>query len=308
MSNTDRFVMDTVGQAFFENELAYIATKTYDRVYPSLTARQVFPVASNFAPWAQTVSFRSYAKMANARIVADGAIDMPIGDVAGTQVDYPVVSVGAGFNYTDLELIRSQKTGTRLDEKRATAQREAIEGTIDDVAFNGDSVANLPGLFSDSDVGYGAAAVGTWVATATAAQIVSDIQKWYADYVSQCSGYETPNTVLMAPAPYARCAVTPFNTYTQMTILQWLQSGGIPGVNSVISCPECASVSAHSSYDCAVLFNRSPDKLELKIPAELKIFSPQQRGIGYHVPMYARLSGLHIYYPKSIYVLGHLNG
>jgi hypothetical protein len=306
--DNDKFVLDTVGQAFFENELAYVATRTYDRKYPSLTARTVFPVASNFAPWAETVSFRSYAKQGAAKIMSDGAIDMPLGDVSGAQVDYPVKTIGAGFNYSDLELIRAQKTGTRLDVMRATAMREAIETSINSIAWDGNADHNLPGLFSDTDIGASNATTGTWVSTATAAQIVTDIQDWYAHYVDQCDGEETPNTIAMAPAPYARLAITPVNTYTTQSILQWLQAGGIPGVNTVYSCPECHSVSGLSSDDVAVLYNRSPDKLELKIPGELKIFSPQARGIGYHVPMYARVSGLHIYYPKSIYVLKNLEG
>ena len=306
--NNDRFVLDTTGQAFFESELKYVAERTYDRVYPRLTARTLFPVASNFAPWASDVAFRSYERFGAAKIMADSAIDMPLVDVAGAEQSYPARTVGMGFNYSDLELIRAQRTGVRLDEKRSFAAREAIETEINRIAFNGDSDFNLPGLFDNSDIGSADATTGGWVSTATAAQIVADLQALYAAYFAQNNGEEIPNTLALAPAPYARIAVTAMGTYDTRTILGWLQAGGLPGVNNVIMCPDCHSVAAFTSDDVGILYTRDSSKLELKLPAEVKIFAPQATGIGFHIPMYARVSGLHIFYPKSIYVLKNLQG
>jgi hypothetical protein len=301
--DNEKFVMDTVGQAFFESELKYLAERTYDRMYPALTARSIFPVASNFDPGAQTVAFRSYSRMGKAKILADGALDVPTVDVAGAEVNYPVKTVGMGFNYTDLELIRAQQTKVRLDEKRAFAAREEVETTINDIAFNGAADYGLPGLFSDSDIGSHAAVTGTWPTTATAAQIRADIVDWYNRYVDQCGGAETPNTIALAPLAYARLAITPINDYTDTTFLQWLRTGGIEGINSVVSCPDCAAVAGFSSSDVGIMYTKDSSKLELKIPAEVKIFPPQAKGLGYHVAMYARVSGLFTYYPKSVFVL-----
>lgn len=301
--NTNKFVMDTAGTAFFADQLKWVAQQTYDRVYPELLARTMFPVASNFAPWASDVAFRSMSRTGTAKIAADAAIDVPVVDIDMAELSYPARSVPMGFNYSDLELIRAQREGTRLDEKRAFAARQAIEEEFNLIAFHGDDDAGLPGLFNNSDIGSGDAATGKWQTTATAAQIMADLTLLWTRYVAQNNGRERPNALALPPKAYARAAITPVNTYTTQTILDWLTKGGIPGVSQVYNCPDCASVSGMSSHDVAVLYTRDPMKLELKIPAEIKIFSPQAKGLGYHVPMYGRISGLHIFYPKSIYVL-----
>lgn len=78
-----RFDGEEDASLYFARELDYVKAKTYDRVYPELTALQMFPVTHEVPEGAETVTYYGYEKRGLARIIANYADDLPRADVAG---------------------------------------------------------------------------------------------------------------------------------------------------------------------------------------------------------------------------------
>ncbi|MGA0848125.1 MAG: major capsid family protein, partial [Pontimonas sp.] len=57
------------------------------------------------------------------------------------------------------------------------------------------------------------------------------------------------------------------------------------------------------SKDRIVVYDRSPDKLQLHIPQPLEFLPPLRQALEFSVAAHARIGGLSLYYPKSALVL-----
>jgi hypothetical protein len=57
------------------------------------------------------------------------------------------------------------------------------------------------------------------------------------------------------------------------------------------------------SKDRIVVYDRSPDKLQLHIPQPLEFLPPLRQALEFSVAAHARIGGLALYYPKSALVL-----
>lgn len=52
-----------------------------------------------------------------------------------------------------------------------------------------------------------------------------------------------------------------------------------------------------------MVYDRSPDKLQLHIPQPLEFLPPLRQALEFSVAAHARIGGLALYYPKSALVL-----
>ena len=57
------------------------------------------------------------------------------------------------------------------------------------------------------------------------------------------------------------------------------------------------------SKDRIMVYDRSPDKLQLHIPQPLEFLPPLRQALEFTVAAHARIGGLSLYYPKSALVL-----
>ncbi len=66
---------------------------------------------------------------------------------------------------------------------------------------------------------------------------------------------------------------------------------------------EASKSSGALSKDRIVVYDRSPDKLQLHIPQPLEFLPPLRTALEFSVAAHARIGGLSLYYPKSAMVL-----
>ena len=176
-----RFDGEEDASLYFARELDYVKAKTYDRVYPELTALQMFPVTHEVPEGAETVTYYGYEKRGLARIIANYADDLPRADVAGQPKTAHVKAMGDSYGYSVQDMRASRMAGKNLDARKGEAARYAIDRLTNSIAWKGDAENNLVGVLSeDNDIpiytlGTGAQGSKTDWSSKTIDEIILDV-------------------------------------------------------------------------------------------------------------------------------------
>jgi len=297
-------MMDAVGGAFFQRELELIKAQSYDVLYADLPARNLFPVSNEGGFAITSITYRSYDKVGAAKLINNYAKDLPRVDVGGKEITIPVKDLGASYGYNIKEIAASQSTGRSLDQIRANAVRRAIEESINEIAFNGNADAGLPGFLSNPNIPSvtvvnGAGGTPQWT-TKTPDEILFDVNDLFGDIFENTKMKERADTLLLPPTNWNYIASTPRASNSDTTILQWLvqNSPFLSSTDSVIPVNELVGAGT-AGVNIMVAYTRRPDKLQLEIPGELQFFAPQEQGLEFVIPTMESIAGVNLYYPLS---------
>lgn len=291
--------------AFFSRQLEYIERETYDVQYPELMSRTFVPTGTFGVPnGAKTYTFRSYDKVAHAKLLASYAEDLPRSDVFGTESSIKIEGYGGAFGYSLQDIRAAAMANVPLESMKAEAARQGIETTLDGVYATGDSVAGSKGLLNLANtlvyvLPNGAAGTATW-ATKTQLEILADLNG-IANYSwSQTYGIEKPDTMLLPQDQYTLISTTPMSSLVPtVTILDFFLANS-KFVKSVEPWYRCKGAAANGTDDRAVCYKKDPRKLKGIEPQPFEIRPPQERGLEYVSPCHARTGGVVCYYPHSV--------
>lgn len=98
------------------------------------------------------MSARIWDSYGEAKVLNPNADDFPSVSVGQREAYAPIKSLGCFFEYSILDLRRSQLAGTGLDAKLTSAARQTIESKIDKLAVNGDERVGIKGLCNHDDI------------------------------------------------------------------------------------------------------------------------------------------------------------
>lgn len=283
-------ILDDAGNSFFARQLEHIKAKSYDVQYADLVARELFPVSNEAPEGADTITYRTYDRVGQARIINAYADDLPRVDIFGKETIAQVRAVGLSFGYNRNEILQSQMTGMPLDQRRANAAQRAWEETVDDIAWNGSATHNLLGFLTHPNVPSLASATSGWLA-ATPDEIIEDFNLAVAQVRTTTKLKESVNTVLVPVSVYNHLSGTPRATNSDTTILQFILAN-VEGINEIRPVNEL-------TVD-AVFYDKNADKLTMEIVKELEFLPPQERGLELLTPAWGKTGGVIIYYPLSV--------
>ena len=295
--------LDAGESAFFLREIEFIKTVTYDVKYKPLKALTILPISTEANTGASSITWRQFAMVGAAKIVADYANDFPRVDVYGAETETKIKSIGVSYGYSIQEIRESQYSGKRLDQRRAAAARRDVDQIINQVAFLGDPTNGITGFFNANGIqSYTVPAVGTgssktW-ASKTADQVIADCTGIVSTVVSGTNGVEEPDNLLVPIPNFVLMASTPRSTLSDTTILEFVLKNS-PWLKKVDWIPELATAGA-SGGTRMIVFANDDMHLTLEIPQPFEQFDPQQKGLEFDIPCHARTAGAIIYYPLSI--------
>lgn len=287
--------------AFITRQLLYIKARTFDVKYTEFRARDFLPVSHEVPPGAQQWSFWSWDLVGMAKVIANYATDFESVDVFKTEVITNIKSIGAKYSYTVQDMravaMTAPQGGGQLDYKRAAAARRAIEARIDDIAAVGLTEAGFTGLINNAAVPINAAPVGSW-ATATAADMIGDLNSTVTKVIVQSNGVEIPDTALLPISEFAIFSQTPFSTLVpDMAMYLFMKNN--PYIKNIDQWSKLASQNAGGTGGRIVVYRRDENAVTLEIPQEFEQFAPQLEGMEYQIPCHARVGGVVFYYPLS---------
>lgn len=294
--------LDASENVFFSRALELVKTRTYDRKYPNLRAREFVPLDPEIDNAAETIRLRSYSQVGIAKLLASYAEDLPRADVLANEATFSVKGIGASYGYNLQEVRAANKTGTSLDSKKAAAARRAVEVVIDRVLSSGDAATGLTGLLNiPNALSYTVPADGTgasalWTAK-TPALIVRDMVGICEFIVNQTAEIESPNMLLLPRANYTLIRTTRFDSNSDKTILDWFKAQ-YPGV-AVEPWYRMLGAGAGGTQRM-MAYSMSPDHLQGAVPQEFEQLPVQERNLEFVVPCHARVGGVQCYYPLSV--------
>lgn len=294
--------LDASENVFFSRALELVKTRTYDRKYPNLRAREFVPLDPEIDNAIETIRLRSYSQVGIARLLASYAEDLPRSDVLANEATFGVKGIGTSYGYNLQEVRAANKAGTSLDAKKAAAARRATEVVIDRVLASGDSATGLTGLLNIPNAltytvpadGTGASAL--WV-NKTPALIVRDMVGICEYIVTQTAEVEAPNMLLLPRAQYTLIRTTRFDSNSDKTILDWFKAQ-YPGV-AVEPWYKMLGAGAGGTQRM-MAYSMTPDHLQGAVPQEFEQLPVQERGLEFIVPCHARVGGVQCYYPLSV--------
>ena len=299
MSNT-ACVLDTLATVWYTDQLRLMEAAAYKRITPALVARDVFPVDAAQNPYAKSISFMTFDETGEAKVLADGALDAPMGDLSASETEYPVVFIGAGFDQSNWDIIAAQKLGVDLNARQVNNTYDRINRLINKLIFHGDAARGVIGLENDSSVTTTAATHGGWISGDSADYILADLNVQYARHQDTCLGAHPVTDILLPVKEYTYLSTKRSSAYSDRTLLQYLVEclPFIAAPANIHAVPEMKNFVSTDEY--CVMYNKTPECMQAKIPQEIFFLPPEVHGFGQRVLAGARCGGLHIHFPKSV--------
>jgi len=294
--------LDAVETAFLRRQLTHVKTKTYDTKYKNLKATTFIPVSMEANAGDDYIVWYSFSKAGKAKIIADYAHDFPRVDVYAEENQSRIRSIGDSYGYSLKEIRRAAKAGNKLNTRRASVAKSAIDEKIDDIAWNGDDdyglqgLINYPGITEYTVPNDGTGTTKTW-STKTAAQIIRDLTGLANAVSVPTYGREEINQILLPREQYNLIKNIQMNTYNDKTILEFFLTNN-SGV-SIDILDELNSAGA-SATDRMMAYTRDPEHITLEIPQPFEQLEYDKKGMEYVVSCHAESGGVIIYFPQSV--------
>jgi hypothetical protein len=276
---------------FLKQQLNHVLNLAFQETFPALKARTFIPVNRSIPQAGETVSARIWESYGEAKVLNPNADDFPSVSVGQREAYAPIKSLGCFFEYSVLELRRSEMAGTGLDAKLATAARQTIESKIDKLATNGDDRFGIKGLCNQDIAKH---EMVKWFTDKGEAKspnlILGDINRMVSTIAEDTNNILLPDTLLLPVKHFAFLAQEPYSPHSQVTILNYLLSNN-PYIKNVDSW-------VHLKNQCA-LYPRTPQALEMYLPLEFEMLEPQAVGMNIRIHCHARFGGVQVYTPKA---------
>jgi len=292
---------DGAETAFFLRELEFIKARTFDKKYPELKARQIFPVSFEAGPGAETITYRQFSQVGLAKLIANYAADLNRTDVLGKEFTSKVKSEGASYGWNIQEIRAAQMAGRPLQQMKANSARRAILALENLIAFFGNAAAGLGGFFDNpnvTDVAIPSDGPGTDWASKTPDQIIRDINLLFRTVHTVSKGVEIADTLLLPLTQYNLIFDTPRSAQSDFSIGEWVLKNS-PHLKSIDWLNELTGAGVGAT-DLMIAYKRDPEKLSLEVPQDFEQFPVQEKGLEFIVPTHSRVGGVLIYYPLSI--------
>ena len=237
---------------------------------------------------------------------ANGTI--PTVGIQDEMVTHPLRPWAQQIDYTVFELEAAQALGRSISDEKMRALNKKYQIDMDMVVALGDAALGFTGFYNDAGVTASSATNGSW-ASATADQIVEDVNV-AMNAIYTASGYShAPDTLILPPDQYALIATTPMSaTIPDITILQWLERRSFGAVKNgreltILDSRYLPGIGAGST-DRAVLYTRGEDMVRIAgtplttMPVEVHDYS-------YGVTVYGVIGEVEIVYPTTV---GYVDG
>ena len=132
--------LDSNESVFFNRELAYIKSKSYDAKYAELKGLTLIPISTEAGAGVNEIVYHQYRGVGFAKVIADYAKDFPRVDIYGIEKSVKVKGIGDSYGYSIKEIRASQRTGKGLDQRRAITARRAHDEMMNRMALKSNAV------------------------------------------------------------------------------------------------------------------------------------------------------------------------
>lgn len=307
--------MDANETIFFERELETTLRTEYDREYQPLEAMNILPMNTEAGEADDTVRWFAFDAVGFAKFISDGGSDdLPRVDVYGEEHTANIRTLGVAFGFTMQDIRRAIKAGRGLEQRKATAAREAMEQKKNKIGFNGDASRGILGLFTapnTQDITAATAAAspnGTeWNSTSgkTPQEIIEDFTNLVESIPNATKGTHRATHVVLPANSIAHMKNTEISAGSGVTIFKWVSDNN-PGLIIEASYEFQAVTSgflpsgAAGSDSVGMAYEKRPENLAFMIAMPYLQHPSQQRNLEHVVNCEERVGGVIIWRPLTV--------
>lgn len=298
----ERHDIDT---AMFSQLLEAVLSKTYDKPYARLRAREIVPEGPPINQGAETVATFGFDSVGSAKVLAGYGEDIPLVDLYGKKAIRNIVGVAAKWAITLQQARAAAMAAIDIDGKGLNAAKRMIDRKIDDLIADGDADHGIDGFFSlavdGSAVLYENKAgnlTGDWD-TATVANVEADIAICLANFDSD-DLYE-PSDLVLDTSTYSRWKTKRLDATSHTTMLEYFADKYDFNIHKW----KKADSSAPSSAKRCVFFAREEDVISSIVSQEPEQLPSVWQGIRWETVMHARCGGIRSENPRGMLYADH---
>ncbi len=295
---TQHYNMDAAESAFFDRQLEFIFTQTYDIKFAELKARRFIPTGTSAHPGSTSVTYRQFTEVGRARVGSHKSDKPPRVDVNGLEFSRPVREIEASYGWTFKEIKSAQMANNNLNGRRASACRRAIEREMDEIAAIGAPLVGITSGALNEPASTIDPSAGSWTAPAAADTIILEVSVMWQGIIDDTLEVETADTLLLPGQEWAHIATTPRSATSDTTILSFIRNS-FPDLTSIDTWHRLSTAGA-GSVRRAMLYHRSPDILTNEIPNDFEQLPVQMDGMQFVVNCMASTAGVAVYYPLAV--------
>ena len=298
---------DAADLLYFERDLEHILAKTYEKRFPEIKARRLFPVSSEAPNWIENITYYELEDVGGAQAGSTYSDTLPRADIIRSRNTIPVVPILTSYEYNINEIRKARALNLTLEQWKSNSAKRSCLRKENHYAFFGLPEQGMYGLLTHPKIArVTVAATGTGGSTEwskkTPDQIISDINAMLDTIFSNSKLEVWPNTLLIAGDQWADIAVRRLGTTTDTTILEWIaEKLKVKGITDIEPVNELKGTGTNGANQM-VAYKRDPDFIQLHVTQDFEQFSAQVRGFNFVVPCHMRSGGLMIRDTVSIAV------
>lgn len=279
-------------------DLQVIDNKIYEANKEELIARQLISLKTDVPAGAETYAYDMMTRSGAAKILANGADDLPMVDADLRRSSVNIYSIATSMSISVQEVRQAAMNSMNIDAAKADICRRAIAEKENQLAFIGDKDYNIQGLTNAEGIQVqaadnGAAGTATW-ATKTPKEIVKDIRK-AKNAVNKLPGH-TADTLVLTPEGFEALEEV-YNEYSDKTILDFIRSQG--WFSRIIQTSDFNGVGLGGT-DSFMVFDSSPGVVQLLLPMDIVRHETEYKFPNHKVPFEERFGGVIVRYPLAL--------
>lgn len=302
-------IFDSELLAFFKTKLEYVLARVYEKKYPELSSRLMFPVSSEGGEGVDSISYEVWDETGIAQFISAYAGDIPRADVKAQKFSVPIHRMAEAFGMSLDEIKKAQRTGSNLSDRKAKAVRNGHELKLNEVAFYGSDELGLMGLFSHPSIPNGNAPTLDWETGPKTPQEILDCFKAGLKAVKTATKNRERITAIRVPSQvYAHLALTQLNANVETTIFEWLTTKmKAVGVQTIEEYPEGDAVTMlggtpQAAKQVVCYYDNSSECLELSVPEDIDFLDTQNEGLEQVTIGTMTTGGLIVFKPLAIFL------
>jgi len=289
---------------FVVSQTSHIEAGVNAITYPDIQYQSLIPVDTSAHPFAKSVTYYSSDKFGEAGWINGNSGDIPLAGIEHAKHETQVYTAGIGYGYGWEEIEQAKMLSMNLAADSAMAARRAYEEMVDRVALLGDTQKGFEGLIDNSTVTADTALNGDWDGTATADEILADVNEAILDVASGTAYTSIADTLLLPFGKMNRIATMRLGD-TNQTVLSFLRENNtytaMTGKPLTIRGVRGLETAGATDTARMVAYRRSPEVLKLHIPMPHRFLPAfNQTPLYVAIPGVFRMGGLDIRRPKEV--------
>ncbi len=275
-------------------DLEAIDKVIYEAPQEELVARSMFNIKTDINPGAETYGYYVMTRSGAAKIIANGADDLPMVDTDMKRYQAPIFTIAAGIRYSRQEIRQAQMLGNSVDSTKAEIARRTIAEKENSFIFTGDKKVNHKGVVNAEGIQV-INSPKKW-ADMTSDEIVEQVRKSRAK-ITIIPGFKGANLKMMvAPEQYEELNRR-YSDYDARSIMKVLQDNG--WFTSIEQVYDLSGVGT-SGTDSFVIMDTKPSTCEILLPEDIVRLQEEWKYPNWKVPFEERCGGALIRTPYAI--------